>query len=72
MGLSRADGSILDAGDLLSVRGAQKGMIRSGDFRGDGYADVVFVDDAGQLHHIVHDANGPTEKPLQYDNTPIL
>jgi hypothetical protein len=35
MALSRGDGSMIDIGDLLSVREAQKDMVRAGDFIGD-------------------------------------
>lgn len=72
MWLSRGDGAILDAGDLLSVRGAQQSMIRSWDFVGDGYADIIYIDTSGELYQIVHDENGPIEKPMQYDTTPIV
>ena len=50
MGLSRGDGSMIDVGDLLSVRAAQQDMVRAGDFVGDGYADIVYVDQEGILH----------------------
>ena len=72
MGLSRGDGSIIDVGDLLSVRAAQQDMVRAGDFIGDGYADIVYVDEEGILHQVVHTAEGPIEKPMQYDNAPLL
>lgn len=72
MALWRSDGSTLDAWDLLSVRNSQKSMIRSGDFTGDGYADIVYVDSKGILHLVSHDSGGPTEKPLQYDKIPLL
>ena len=42
--LNRGDGTLLDIGDLLSVENAEKDMVRAGDFTGDGYADVVYVD----------------------------
>jgi hypothetical protein len=42
--LSRGDGTSLDVGDLLNIPNAEKGMIRAGDFIGDGYSDAVFVD----------------------------
>lgn len=42
--LNRGDGMSLDVGDLLNIPNAESGMIRSGDFIGDGYSDVVFVD----------------------------
>jgi hypothetical protein len=45
MSLSRGDGSMIDVGDLLSVRAAQQDMVRAGDFIGDGYADIVYVDE---------------------------
>lgn len=35
---------MIDVGDLLSVSEAQKDMVRAGDFIGDGYADIVYVD----------------------------
>lgn len=56
MAVARADGSMLDAGDLISVRDSQKGMLRSGDFTGDGYTDIVYVDSAGALHQVLHDS----------------
>jgi len=51
--LERGDGSSLDVGDLLSVSNAKDGMIRSGDFVGDGYADIVYVDNDGVLRLVV-------------------
>lgn len=72
MALSRSDGTMLDVWYLLSVRDSQKGMIRSGDFTRDGYADIVYVDSSWILHQVVHDATGPAEKPLQYDKIPLL
>lgn len=44
MGVSRGDGSMIDVGDLLSVKDAQQNMVRAGDFIGDGYSDIVYVD----------------------------
>jgi|GEM_PF-1357237 len=72
MALARTDGTMLDIGDLLSVRDAEKGMVRSGDFIGDGYADIVYVDSQGALHQVTHDINGPTENPMKYDTAPVL
>lgn len=72
MALSRGDGSMIDIGDLLSVSAAQADMVRAGDFIGDGYADVVYVDSDGALHQVTHNADGPIEKPIEYDITPLL
>jgi len=44
MGLSRGDGTLIDVGDLLSVKNAQQDMVRAGDFIGDGYSDIVYID----------------------------
>lgn len=63
---------MIDVGDLLSVREAQQDMVRAGDFIGDGYADIVYVDDEGALHQVTHDTDGPIEKPMKYDQTPVL
>lgn len=70
--MNRSDGSLVDVGDLLSVRGAQRDMVRAGDFTGDGFSDIVYVDQKGSLRRINHDANGPTEQPMKYDSTPLL
>jgi hypothetical protein len=35
---------MIDVGDLLSVKDAQEGMVRAGDFIGDGYSDIVYID----------------------------
>ncbi len=50
----RGDGAIIDVGDLLSVRDAQQDMVRAGDFIGDGYSDIVYVDADGILHQVTH------------------
>lgn len=63
---------MFDVGDLLSVRNAESGMVRSGDFIGDGYADIIYVDSDGAIHQVTHDADGPLEKPMKYDKTPLL
>ena len=52
--LERGDGSVLDVGDLLSVSNAREGMIRSGDFVGDGYSDIVYVDNDDVLRLVTH------------------
>lgn len=59
-------------GNLLSIQEAEDGMIRVGDFTGDGFADVVYVDTDGILHLVNHDANGPKEKTIQYNTQPLL
>lgn len=72
MALSHGDGSMIDIGDLLSVSAAQEDMVRAGDFIGDGYADIVYVDSDGVLHQVTHSVDGPIEKPMEYDITPLL
>ncbi len=62
----------IDIGDLLSVSEANNGMVRAGDFRGDGYADIVYVDERGLLRLVEHNSFGPSEKSFVYDKTPIL
>jgi hypothetical protein len=66
------DNSPLDVGDLLSVPNVQDGMIRAGDFIGDGYVDIIFVDTEWILHLIDHTTKGPVEKTIQYDVPPVL
>jgi hypothetical protein len=72
MWLLRWDGAVLDVGDLLSVRDAQQDMVRAGDFIGDGYSDIVYIDEEGIIHLVTHSEEWPTEKPMKYDTTPLL
>ena len=39
---------------MLSVSNAKDGMVRSGDFVGDGYSDIVYVDTDGMLRLVAH------------------
>lgn len=72
MTLATGNGIALDVGDLLSVENAASGMVRAGDFIGDGFADIVYVDSEWVLHLVTHDAWGPEEKPMKYNENPIL
>lgn len=44
--LSKKDGTYLDTGEFLSFENAREGSIRTGDFFGDGYVDVVYADNS--------------------------
>jgi hypothetical protein len=70
--ISRDGEQFLDMGDLLSIQDSEEGMIRVGDFTGDGFADIVYVDEDGILHLIAHDESGPEEKILEYNIQPLL
>lgn len=65
--LAKKDGTYLDMGEFLSFDNARNGTIRTGDFFGDGYADVVYVDNGGALRLVSHDAKDSHEIDLVSD-----
>jgi hypothetical protein len=65
--ISKKDGTYLDMWEFLSFDNARDGSIRTGDFFGDGYTDVVYIDNGGILHIVSHDGKSSQEIDLISD-----